>query len=120
MADPSHVLRVGRVPQRPVVHLDLGPLLLGLPNRVHQDVDGALGGHLGVAVEHGHAHHHSQTRLPSTLILRERSALAVELGLAVEVGRLGRGVGLVRRVARLAGEDVVGGDVDEEDVARGT
>lgn len=115
----THILRVGRIPQGPVVHLDFGTGILRLGDRVHEHVDRALGGGLCWAVEDGDAEHDAQALLAGALERLEGGGLAVELGLAVEVGRAGGGVGLVWGVPRLAGEDVVGRDVEEQDVPGG-
>ncbi len=52
-------------------------------------------------------------------IVFEDGVFAVELGLSVDVGRGGYVRGFVRCLALDAGEDVVGGDVDQEGIVLG-
>jgi hypothetical protein len=99
-----------------MIHLDPVILhLLHLRNRIHEHIHRAL-----LIPPLPVQHRHSQTDTPSFLALarkrRQHGLLALPLGLAVEVRRLGLVGDLVGRVARRAGEDVVGGDVEEEDV----
>lgn len=49
MADPSYVFGVSRVPESPMLHLDLLPFLC-FPYDIHQDVDGTLVWHIGFAI----------------------------------------------------------------------
>lgn len=112
--DAGDVFRVGGIAQGPVVHGDLYVLLLSLPYRIHEDVDGALGGCLGVAVEHRDSQHYAQT---GVLTFFQHRLFAREFRLAVEICGVGGGVGFVGCLAWFSGEDVVGGDVDGQDGA---
>lgn len=115
MADAGDVLCVCGIPQRPVIHRHLGSLRLRLPERVHEDIDSALCRCLGLSVQHGDSQDHSGAVFPCRLIFLEHSSLAIQLRLAVEIWGLGSGIHLVGGVSRRAREDVVCGDVDEED-----
>lgn len=118
VADPSHILRIRGVPNSPVVHLDTSIGVLGLPNSVHEDVYGALCWLLNRAIQDRHPQHHAPARLACVLILPQHGLLAVVLGLPVEVRRVGRAIGFVRRLALGAGEHVVRRDIDEQDGPR--
>ena len=117
-AHARHVGRVRRRADRPVIHLDCGggisarlvPLPLRLPQRVDQGVHRGLG---VVVLRHRVAiqHRHAQGRGLGVFL---HDALAVEFGLAVDVGRSGRRGDRVRCFAWHAWEHVVGRDVDEE------
>lgn len=50
-------------------------------------------------------------------VLFQDSALAIQLGLAVQVCRAGSGISLVGSSARRSREDVVSGDVNDEDIS---
>ena len=124
MADTPNVLRVGGVPQRPMVHLDLVGFrgvdeLLGAPEGVHKNIDGALSGDLSVAVEHGDAEHDAQPLriLPGGLVRLERCALPVQLRAPVQVRRRRFRAGRVRRLPRPPRKHVVRADVDEQHAA---
>lgn len=119
MADTPDILRVCGVPDSPVVHLDTGILVLRLPDRVHQDVDCALRWLLGMPIQNRHSEHDSPARLARIFIFLQHGPLALQLGLSVEIGWLGRAVRLVRRVPLGAREHVVCGYIDEEYVPRG-
>lgn len=118
MTDTTNVFRVSWEPQRPVVHLHIGPLGLCLPDYVHEHVDGALRRRLSVAVQHRDSKNQAKTLFAGPRILGQHSFLTTKLGLAVQVGRSGSSVVLVRSLAGCAREDVVGRDIDEEDVPR--
>ena len=76
MADTAHVLRVSRVSAGPMIHLDLLSALrntvLGLPKGIHEDIDGALGGDLGIAVKYRHPQHHRRAATFLLLLLERR------------------------------------------------
>ena len=124
MADTADVLRVGRVSAGPVVHPDLlgavSDAVLGLPEGVHEDVDGALGGDLGIAVKYRHPQHHRRAATFLLLLLerRQRRPLPLQLRTPVRVGRRRLRVRRVRRLARSPREHVVRADVDQHRAAR--
>lgn len=120
MANSSHILCIRGVANSPVVHLDASIGVLGLPNGVHEDVYRALCRLLSRAVQHRHSQHDAPARLACALILPQNGLLAVIFGLPIEVWRLGRAVGLIRRLARRAGKNVVRRDVNKQDGLRGT
>lgn len=70
-----------------MVHLDLALGLLSLPNRIHEHVDGALARHLCVPKQHGNPQRHGGALLARLGVFVEGDKLAVQLGLAVQVGR---------------------------------
>ena len=116
LAYTGNILGVCGIPLRPVVHFDMLPLCLGLPDSIHQHVDSALARHMGVAVQDGYPERDGQPLLACLGEFLENGPLAVQLGLAVQVRRLGRGVDLVRSISRHAGEYVVCRDVDEDNI----
>lgn len=119
MADTADVLGVGGIAQSPVLHFDLVALLC-LPHSIHENVDGTLSGDFCITVEDGDSQDDAEALFAGSLVGVEDGMLAVQLGLAVEVGGPRGRVGFVGRFALFAREDVVGGDVDQEDVAVGT
>lgn len=124
MADTAHVLRVSRVSAGPMIHLDLLSALrntvLGLPKGIHEDIDGALGGDLGIAVKYRHPQHHRRAATFLLLLLerRQRRPLPLQLRTPVRVGRRRLRVRRVRRLARSPREHVVRADVDQHRAAR--
>lgn len=97
-----------------MVHLDRRTLPLGFPDRVQEDVDGTLGRGFGFAVEDGHAKYDAESVIPGLFVLVEHGVLAVQLGLAVQIGRAGGRVGLVGSFAGLTGENVVSREIEEK------
>lgn len=77
MTHPSYIFRVGGIPQRPVVHLELGVFSLAFPNRIHQDVDGALGWCFCMAVKYGDTEDYGRSFLANLGILVQHSPLAI-------------------------------------------
>jgi hypothetical protein len=72
-----------------------------------------------MAIQHRHTQRDARALPTCRFILPQHGTLAVELSLAVEVRGPRLGVGLVGCVSWYAGENVVGGDVNEEDIPRG-
>lgn len=119
VADSPDVFGVGRIPEGPMLHLDLLSLLC-LPHGIHEDIHGTLGRHLRIAVQYRHSQDNAKAILTCVLVLPEDSMLTVQLGLPVKVRRTGGRIRVVRGVARSTREYVVGRDVDQEDSPAGT
>lgn len=100
----SDVRYVGRVPRRPVVHLDLLPLRR-LPRRIQQHIDGALSVTLRLAIEYRHPQNAS---LPAVLQAKKDLVFPSQLRVAVGVRRIGVVEGCIAGGRGLAVEDVVG------------
>lgn len=100
-------------------HNTLPPLLLGLPQTLHQDIHRALSRFLRLSIQHRYSEHDTPTHLPGLCKPAQDGFLAFPLRLAVQIRWVGRAGRLVRSVAFGAGEDVVGGYVDEEDGSGG-
>lgn len=91
MANPPHILRIRRIPLRPMIHLylllvpsttPLNPLLLllRLPNRIQQNINSALTRHLRITVQDRNAQHDPEPLLPLPLplpVLRNNRPLPV-------------------------------------------
>lgn len=116
---PPDVLGAGWIPKGPVIHLDLCALRLGLPHGIQKHIYRTLSWCLRPSIEHRHAQHHAQALLSGLCVLPEHGNLTIELGLAVEVRGPRRSVILVGGVTWSAGEDVVSGDVDDQDIPAG-
>lgn len=114
MTDSSDIFGVGRIPDGPVLHLDLLSLLC-FPHDIHENIHGALRRYLGIAVQDRHSQDDTHAILTSGLVLLENSMFTVKLGLSVQVCGAGGSIGLIRGVARLAWEHVIRRDVDQED-----
>lgn len=93
-----------------MIHIDLLLSFL-VPHRVKEHIHRTFLALLHLPIQHWNPQH--DTLLPCT----QHGLFSSILGLAIEVWRIWRGVGFVGCCARLAVEDVVGGDVDEEGVA---
>lgn len=119
LTNTADILGVGRVPDGPVVHLHLGLAVLRLPKSVHEDIGGTLGGGLCVSVQDRHAEDKAEALAARLLVLLQDGKLSVKFGLAVQVGRTRGGIRLVGGIAGLSREDVISGDVDEQDTSRG-
>jgi hypothetical protein len=100
-----------------MVHLDGGTFSLSLPYCVHQNIDSALGGHLGFAIQYWHSQNHGRALLARFGKFLEEDLLTIELGLTVEVGWGRGGIGLIWCVSRLARKDVICRNVDDKDVS---
>lgn len=116
MADSSYVSRVGRVANGPMIHLDLGALCLGLPNTIHEHVDGAFRRRFCVAVEYWDSKSDPKALLSSHSVLFQHGLFAIQLRLAVEVSRGWGGIGFVRGVAWPSRKDIISGDVNHQNV----
>lgn len=120
MAYAANIFCVSGVANRPVLHLDLSTIFLSLPNSIQEHIYGAFRRHLSGAVEHRDAKDETKALLASRVVLLQDSMLSIELRLSVQVGGSGWCVNLVGCFALLAGEDVVGRYIDEQDGALGT
>jgi hypothetical protein len=109
MADPSHILGVSGVPKCPMLHLDLLSLLC-FPDGIHQDVDGTLVWHVGIAIQDWHSQHDAKAILTGSLEFFQDRVFAVEFSLSIEIGRTSGGICLIRRIARFAGEHIFAAD----------
>lgn len=90
-----------------MIHLDC----FITPHCIHQNIDRTFLVLFNLTVQHWHSED------DALLSCTENSLFTSILGLAVEVRRVGRGIGFVRGSSRLAIENIVGRDVDEQDVA---
>lgn len=81
------------------------------PHCVHQNINRTFLVIFNLTIQNWHSE--DDALLPCA----ENSLFTSILGLAVEVGRVSRGVGFVRGSFRLAIENIVGRDVDEQDIA---
>lgn len=91
MADPSHILGVSRVPESPVLHLNLVPFL-GFPNCIHQDVYRTLIWHICVTIEHWYSQDDAKAVLACGLEFLQDRVFAVKFGLSIEIGRTSGGI----------------------------
>jgi hypothetical protein len=71
-----------------------------------------------MAVEHRHSKDHSRTLFACLVVFAQNGPLTIELGLPVQIRRLGRGVRFVWSFSLSSGEDVVRRYVNKEDVPR--
>lgn len=92
-----------------MVHINL-LFALFVPHRIQQHVHRTLGILLNFSVEDWYSHDN-----PQILCVCQHRLLTRLLGLTVEVRRVNGGIGLVGSSALFAVEDVIGGDVDQED-----
>ena len=96
-----------------MIHCDFCAFRLGFPQRVHEGIHGAVRRVIGVTIEYGDSEDEAQAFFAGLGVLLEDSALAVKLGLSIEVGWPRRGICLVGRLSWHSREDVVGRDVQE-------
>lgn len=90
-----------------MIHLDR----LLTPHCVHQNINRTFLVLFNLTIQHWYPKDNA------LLSCVENSLFTSILGLAVEIGWVGRGIGFVRGSVRLAIENIVGRDVNEQDIA---
>jgi hypothetical protein len=90
-----------------MIHLNAGALGLCFPHSIHKDIHSTLCWCLGVTIEYWHTKNYAGALFPGFRIFFQHNALAVQLGLAVQVRWAWLSISLVRRLSWSPGKDVV-------------